>query len=62
MDASKSKFSISSASGTKLLEANLSEGRMLSITPVNGSTAEVMVRASSADQVMLSIMDSRGAL
>lgn len=63
MDPSKSSFAINSASGTKLLEASLSEGRMLSITPVNSKDPEVMLRASSgtADPVMLTITDGRGA-
>jgi len=63
MDTGKSSFAINSASGTKLLEAKLSEGRLLSIIPVNTKDPEIMLRASSgaADPLMLTITDGRGS-
>lgn len=63
MDTGRSSFAINSASGTKLLEAKLSEGRLLSIIPVNTKDPEIMLRASSgaADPLMLTITDGRGS-
>lgn len=63
MDTGRSSFAINSASGTKLLEAKLSEGRLLSIIPVNTKDPEIMLRASSgaADPLMLTISDGRGS-
>mmetsp|Transcript_133906 Transcript_133906/g.317474 ORF Transcript_133906/g.317474 Transcript_133906/m.317474 type:complete len:322 (-) Transcript_133906:65-1030(-) len=62
MDQSRPSFEITSTSGTKLLEASLSEGRMLSITAENSEGPKIMLRASTADEnVMLTVMDERGA-
>lgn len=63
MDTGRSSFAINSASGTKLLEAKLSEGRLLSIILVNTKDPEIMLRASSgaADPLMLTITDGRGS-
>eukprot|EP00438_Fugacium_kawagutii_P001213 Skav223409 [mRNA] locus=scaffold350:99843:106891:- [translate_table: standard] len=55
MDTGRSSFAINSSSGTKLLEATISQGPMLSITPVNSSSPE---NVSSLSMKVFPLLDS----
>jgi len=62
MDASSSSFPIMSPSGKTLLQAILTEGRILSICSAGQSTPRILVRAGTASgPPMLSILAADGA-